>query len=53
LVPVTAFFLILAAVTEFLFSCLEPTLFLPRCEAANAVAPVRTRNRAIDETTFA
>ena len=52
-VLVTAFFLILAAVTAFRFSCFEPTLFLPSCEAAKAVAPPSTRNTAIEDITLA
>ena len=51
--PVREWFLTLAPVTEFFFSCLEPTEFLPSWTAAKAVAPLSRRKRQMDEMTFA
>ena len=50
LAAVTASFLIFAVVTAFFFSCLLPTLFLPR--AAQAV-PVSAQTRAMTAMTIA
>ncbi len=53
LVVVTAPSLIFGPVTAFFFSCFEPTLFLPRWEAAKAVAPPSSRKTAMLDITFA
>ena len=44
---------IFAVVTEFFFSCLEPTVFLPRWEAATAVPPASTAKSVSVAITFA
>jgi hypothetical protein len=46
-------FLIFTPVTALLFSCVAPTEFLPRWEAAKAAPPPSTRNTAIVDITFA